>query len=70
MHNNENYDIIIKIGDDIMLPKVVVMDLGDTIINIKELDFYKGFRYIYDNYCKHDVSYKDLLEDLEYTSLK
>lgn len=49
-----------------MLPKVVVMDLGDTIINIKELDFYKGFRYIYDNYCKHDVSYKDLLEDLEY----
>ena len=49
-----------------MLPKAVVMDLGDTIIDIKELDFYKGFKYIYDKYCIHEVSYETLYEDLVY----
>lgn len=49
-----------------MLPKVVVMDLGDTIIDIKQLDFYRGFKYIYDHYCKHDISYEELLKDLDY----
>lgn len=66
LHINDKYGIIRKIGDDNMLPKIVVMDLGDTIIDIKELDFYKGFKHIYDNYCNHDVSYDELLEDLIY----
>lgn len=46
-----------------MKPKVVIMDLGGTIINNKEIDFLKGLSYIYDTYCKHDIPKETLLKD-------
>lgn len=46
-----------------MLPKVVVMDLGGTIINNIDINFEQGLRYIYQTFCKHQVSIDNLIED-------
>ena len=48
-----------------MNPKVVVMDLGSTIIDNYEINFKRGFKYIYDNYCLHDVSFEDFIIDMD-----
>lgn len=48
-----------------MNPLVIVMDLGNTILDHYEIDFYKGFLYIYDTYCLHDVSFDSLKKDIE-----
>lgn len=47
-----------------MKPKVIVMDLGSTIIDNYKIDFIDGFKHIYDNYCLHDVSFESFVEDI------
>ncbi len=46
-----------------MLPKVVVMDLGGTVINNLAINFENGLRYIYQNYCLKQVKEEQLILD-------
>lgn len=45
-------------------PKIVIMDLGNTIIDNIEIDFEKGSKYIYDTYCLPTSPWNILLEDI------
>lgn len=42
-------------------PKVIVMDLGGTIIDTVKADFEKGFKTLYDKYTLKQVSYEEVL---------
>ena len=44
-------------------PKIIVMDMGGTLLDSNDVNFELGVKYIYDNYCIHDTSYDALLED-------
>lgn len=46
-------------------PKIIVMDLGGTIIDNYSIDFTEGFKYLYDNYFNHDVPFESLKEDID-----
>ena len=47
-----------------MKPKIIVMDLGSTIIDNYNISFVDGFKYIYDNYCLHNVSFESFHDDM------
>lgn len=42
-------------------PKVIVMDLGGTIIDTVKVDFEKGLKTLYDKYTLKQVSYEEVL---------
>lgn len=44
-------------------PKVIVMDMGGTLLDSSDVNFELGVKHIYDNYCIHDISYEEVLED-------
>lgn len=44
-------------------PKIVVMDMGGTLLDSKNVNFELGVRYLYDHYCHHNISYEELLEE-------
>ncbi len=48
-----------------MIPKIIVMDLGGTVIDNYDIRFYDGFKYIYDKYFLHDVSFKKVKKILD-----
>lgn len=44
-------------------PKVIVMDLGGTIIDTINSSFEEGIRYLYDHYSLKKMPYKDVLNE-------
>lgn len=46
-----------------MLPKVVVMDLGGTILKNLSISFDSGLTYLYKHYCIHEMPLETLLKD-------
>ncbi len=44
-------------------PKIIVMDMGKTLLDSRNVNFELGVKHIYDNYCIHNISYEELLED-------
>lgn len=45
------------------LPKIVIMDLGNTIINNYRIDFARGLEYLYEHYSCQRIPLSEVLND-------